>query len=50
MAAGVVYLPANVKISTLDEWVRWAGGYAERVDPLRGADDAIDGTDAAQGQ
>jgi hypothetical protein len=36
-AAGVVFLPADVKMATLDEWTRWAGAHAERVNPLHRA-------------
>jgi len=32
-AAGVVRLPADVKIATLDEWIRWAGEHADRLSP-----------------
>jgi hypothetical protein len=31
--AGVVYLPEEVCISSLPEWVQWAAGYAERLGP-----------------
>jgi hypothetical protein len=33
-AAGVAYLPEEVKIKTLDDWLQWAGEYAAGIDPL----------------
>ena len=32
-AAGVVYLPADVKVATMAAWVLWAGEYADRLAP-----------------
>jgi len=32
-AAGVVYLPADVKVATMAAWVQWAGEYADRLAP-----------------
>jgi len=46
-AAGVVYLPADVKMATLDEWTRWAGAHAERVNPLHRASPVVEDVGAA---
>jgi hypothetical protein len=37
--AGVVYLPETVQIKTLQEWLDWAIGYANSLDPFRSRPD-----------
>jgi len=42
--AGVAYLPKEVRISSLPEWVQWVRGYSERLGPRgSGGDAAGDG-------
>ena len=31
--AGVVCLPDKVQVAAPDEWLRWAKGYADSIDP-----------------
>lgn len=43
--AGVVYLPAEVRISSLPEWAQWVRGYSERLGPRGSGGDAGGGGD-----
>jgi len=32
--ASVIMLPTNLEVGSLSEWIAWAEGHAERMDPL----------------